>query len=290
VRKRHSPARFASCCSAALAFALAACDSPVEPVQTFTLAVLDVGQGLSQAAIRDERAIMFDMGPLGESARWRDGYRGLGSPPIAAIVISHSDSDHVSGLAGLDTTAAFGGTLYISPLEDTARILAQSGAWASRVRFRRVAQGDTVGGLDGVRAECLWPPRVTGPALPLSGEERNRYSLVFLLTHGACRALLTGDIDTVALDSLAFTYGWGLQAQILVAPHHGSAGGVHRVFYGYVRPSVVVISCSAHNSYGHPAAAVVDLIFEMGCEMLTTYGSGHLRAESQGCYWNWGGE
>jgi competence protein ComEC len=132
----------------------------------------------------------------------------------------------------------------------------------------------------------LWPEAGDAAGCGSGGSpERNRCSIVARISYGDSRALLTGDIDTVALRALSAGLGFGLRCDMLIAPHHGSAGGVDRVFYGFAAPSTVVVSCGRDNPYGHPAQALLDLAFETAAEVHITWRDGTCRVETQGYYW-----
>jgi competence protein ComEC len=282
-------ARLRSKCSAA-AGALCAliaigCQTGADAPGELTIVVGDVGQGLAQIIAKDGVAVGCDMGPAGSGAAWSRAYRFVQKPILAGLIVSHTGADHVGGLGELDSLAAFSGIVYLSPLEDSTRILAQAGAWAGRLQWRRRCAGDTIGGLDGVRIDVLWPDTMVDREVPLDGVGRNRYSLVVRVVYGHTSALLTGDIDTVATKSLSATYAWGLRSQLVVAPHHGSAGSVDRVFYAYVSPENLAVSCGKDNGYGHPSESLIDVAFEVGMTLHISWQTGDIIARSQGHYW-----
>ena len=126
---------------------------------TLTFAVLNVGQGLSQAVVTNEKAIFCDMGDIDEFAQWQDGYNKLGSPFIEAIVISHGDMDHKGGLKLLPSDTKFSGLVVASPYEDTASLRAFASNWSSSIRYKIVKQGDTLGLINGLYIKCIWPPK-----------------------------------------------------------------------------------------------------------------------------------
>jgi competence protein ComEC len=286
----------------AMLFACLLCAScsniPDSGGERFSLAALDVGQALSQVAIAGSSALLFDAGRdvdsmggadtvYGSSSQWLKQMRRAQVPFISSIVISHSHADHLANASALDSTASFSGIVVASPYEDTAAIRNAFGAWQSRISFALKRQGDTVGGLPGVRVDCLWPPDTVFAVLPLPDSLRNRFSLVFRISAGSTAALITSDIDTVAESSLARTYGWGLESGMLVAPHHGSAGSVGDVFFGYVNPQFVIVSCGRDNSYGHPSSALYAICFRMQSRLLATFELGGIQAFSNGEYWMW---
>ncbi|MBD3322159.1 MAG: hypothetical protein GF350_13760 [Chitinivibrionales bacterium] len=255
----------------------------------FVFSVLDVGQGLAQVGVVNGKAIAWDTGPESGFAGFVDGYGRLGSPSLGSIVISHSDSDHRGGLKELPLSIVFSGEIIVSPYEDTALIRSNSGVWKEKIMFRTMARGDTLGGLDGVLVECIWPPgslQCTSPFIQ-SGL-KNTYSLCFMLQHGNSRCIITSDIDTSATTWLGIHDGYSLSADICVVPHHGSRSAADPVFYGYVGPQRVIVSCKKPpNNYGHPAPEILDLLFRINAVIMRTYDAGHVTARSNGEYWQW---
>ena len=267
----------------------AACDNPAVPTSEkygrFTFCVADVGQGLAQFGVMDGRAVVWDMGPPGQYESWRGTYEALGSPRIELIIISHSDDDHYGGLRHLDENINWSGNLAVSPFEDTAKIRDGAGAWKKRAAFQSRAAGDTIKIFNSVDIICLWPPIDAAPELPLNGAARNRYSLVFSIRHGYSRALVTSDIDSASMLSIAVRSAYELRAQILSVPHHGSAGSVNPLFFAYASPETAVVSCARNNNYGHPTAQMIDALLDAGANLLYTYIDSSVSFTSNGYYW-----
>ncbi len=278
---------YSGCSALAVVSLLAAgcVEQGVAPDESFTFAVLNVGQGLSQVGVRDEHAVVWDMGPNASYDRWRAGYELAGSPRLNAIVISHCDEDHWGGLRRLDTALAFSGLMIVSHHADTSLLRAANRYWGPRLRFRCVAAGETCEVLDDVRVECLWPPRELAFDSVPTAYERNEYSLVFRVTYGSDQVLVTSDIDTSAQRRLCADHGRGLDADLLIAAHHGSCASVDRTFYGSVAPAVCIVSCAAHNDYGHPCPKLLDMLWEMDVRLMQTATQGHILARSTGSYW-----
>jgi competence protein ComEC len=265
---------------------LAACsgNNTRENSPDFSFAVLDVGEGLSQIGIAGKSALVWDMGDTFCGINWQKEYELLGSPRIKAIIISHSHRDHIGGLYHLADSIDFTGAVIISPYEDTSGIRNMAGAWRNSIVFYRISQGDTLDNLEGVHIECIWPPKGLDMNI-VPDTLKNRYSLCFSIKYGNSSVIITSDIDTFAERNLSSTYNTMLASDIIVVPHHGSAGSVDEVFYGYVNPSVAIISCGLNNEYGFPANRVLNLLYQMKVAEYVTSTAGTVTAASNGYYW-----
>jgi len=257
-----------------------------------TFAVFDVGEGLAQVVTSSGKAVLFDMGLPEEYPRWKLQFEALGRPFVEAIALSHDHLDHWGGLQRLDSGYAWTGILLVTPYEDTAFIRNSVPQWRNRIRFRTVSAGDTLALLDGVELRCLWPQDASGDSLFINDSLKNRFSMVFLVKNGLTGALITSDIDTCAEQELSLRMNTGfasfasLAADIMVVPHHGSAGSLDPVFYGYVRPLRAVISCGADNQYGHPSQQVLLWLSQMGIAVQLTSLEGGIALESNGYCWS----
>ncbi|MDG5815615.1 MBL fold metallo-hydrolase [Chitinispirillales bacterium ANBcel5] len=252
----------------------------------FTFSIIDVGQGLSQIAFQQNRSVVFDMGPARNYDNWLEEYKRIGKPHIEAIVISHTHEDHWGGLRHLDSSINWSGTLIISPHEDSSFLREKSTYWRDEIQFELCVWDDTLYFFDEVIIRCLWPPENINEMVPIVDRFKNFYSLVFSLEHHRNSVLITSDIDTLSQQNIYEKYGYQLRSDIVVAPHHGSAGSADHIFFGYVLPSVTVISCSENNTYGHPSRRMLQEIMNTGSETLLTYIDGTVVFRSNGYYWS----
>ncbi len=92
---------------------------------------------------------------------------------------------------------------------------------------------------------------VLGPVGSLPASENDR-SLVVRLDMGGMSVLFTGDIEGEGEKAL-LTHAAALDADVLKAPHHGSANSARVDFLRAVEPAVVVISVGEDNKHGLPA-------------------------------------
>lgn len=254
--------------------------------QELLFTVIDAGQGLSQIAQLNRAALVWDMGPEQCINEWFNVYRRAGRPRLEAVVISHRDLDHSGGLQFLDSTVDWSGIIVASKHEDTSYIRSLCKRWTKKITIRVVCDGDTLGYLPETYIRCLWPPSELIDSFPVQSTSINRYSLVFRVNFGGTDVLISSDIDSSAAVSIALIYKESLASDILVVPHHGSAGSLNRVFIGYTNPEFCVISCAKNNQYNHPAEPVVSFLRTMGANLRITYLDRSVGFKSNGFYWS----
>src|SRR5919201_3796549 len=133
------------------------------------------------------------------------------------IAATHGHTDHTQGFAEVlrcfDVGAAITGVI---PRSDDQFELFRRATAEARVPLRTLRRGDGFE-LEGVRVEALAP---FGDALEAERSGNNE-SLVLLLSYGARRFLLTGDIEREVEARLAQA-GDDLRADVLKVAHHGS--------------------------------------------------------------------
>jgi competence protein ComEC len=225
----------------------------------FTL--LDVGQGLAAVVQTRSRVVVFDTG-----ARFPSGFnngsavvvpflRHHGLKVVDTLIISHGDNDHIGGARALADALQVGRVLTSVP---------EQVGWRDHELCQRGEQWQW----DGVVFEMLHPA-------PLMAQGRgNNDSCVLRVSAGGESLLLTGDIEQPAEHELLARYGGKLQADILVAPHHGSKTSSSEPFIKTVAPHWVLFPIGYRNRYGFPHPRVSERYRRLGVRMLSSSESG----------------
>jgi competence protein ComEC len=219
---------------------------------------LDVGHGLATLVRSDEGAdVLFDAGGRLPGTAERvivPALRAVGVRRLAAVVVSHEDTDHSGGVAAvLDAIrvdevvvpAGFGGGRVPRALLRECR--------RRCVPVRVVARGD-VWRRPGLTLRVLHPPPGAG------GPARNPGSLVVHVAAGrgadSISALLPGDLVGPALHALAADPTLP-RADVLLLPHHGLEDlGVQRRLARRARARVLVASAPVFAPVRVPEALV----------------------------------
>ena len=250
-----------------LCASLFAARTPPPAPGAFEVDVLDVGQGLAVLVRTRQHVLLYDAGPRW----WRSGDdagRAVVVPALRrqriaqldTLVVSHTDNDHVGGLASV-LAAVPADALYAPPravLPGRAPVASCAGAadWVwDGVRFRWLDSG------------------VAGAA----GTTRNDGSCVLLVESAHGRLLLSGDIERRAEAALLARHGAELAAAVLVVPHHGSSTSSSPAFLAAVAPEVAIVTTGFRNRYGLPDAAVVARYRAIGTRILDTARDGAVR-------------
>ena len=248
-------------------------------VKEVTVTSLYVGQGDCHVIRTGKETYLIDGGSsAGSPARSviLPYLRHEGIRRISFMMLSHSDGDHMNGLA--EVLAADG--LCVDELvlsgwdrgrEETAAL--EAAARGAGTAVRSVFEGDILS-----RENSLF--RILAPGRTESSEE-NDDSLVLLFSRAGFRALFTGDIGAEKEQDLVDRYGEMLGGiDLLKAAHHGSRFSSCEAFLKTVSPVFAVISCGRGNRYGHPHAETLSRLAAAGTGILRTDLCGAVRVTS----------
>jgi competence protein ComEC len=227
----------------------------------FWFTLLDVGEGLAAAVRTRDHTLVYDTGRrLGTTldtgrAALAPFLRYYGAERVDLLIVSHGDSQHTGGVRSLRELLPIDHILTSAPGQtpiDSAEPCQAGQSWE----------------WDGVRFQILHPPP-TG----FSGDEA---SCVLKVEGTAGRVLLPGDIETGGEMTLAKTYGDGLAAEVLVAPHQGRRNLSTSAFLDAVQPRYILFATGYHNRYGYPRADTVARYQGTGATLLDSSYEGAL--------------
>ncbi len=226
------------------------------------LTLLDVGQGLAAVLRTANHTLVYDTGARFSASFDAGGavvvpyLRAVGVRRIDALIVSHGDNDHRGGVDSL---------LRAYPVAHLLSSVREVTAGAS---VRPCREGESWE-WDGVHFTLLNPPRGYF-------SRHNNASCVLKVDSRYGSALLPGDIEARAEQRLVERYGWRLQAEVLVAPHHGSRNSSTEAFIAAVRPRHVLIPAGYRNRYRHPHPAVIARYRRAGSRLHGSAASGAL--------------
>jgi competence protein ComEC len=230
----------------------------------FSVTAFDVGQGMALLVETWHHRLLYDTGPVyapgasGASRVVLPYLRGRGIGKLDALVVSHSDLDHVGGADVVLQTLRVG--QLISSLPHGHGLLRQApgaGRCAAGQRWT----------WDGVAFEMLAPDTASyaNPRL-----KANARSCVLRISASGKAILLAGDIEAAQEAALVRTDAGRLRADVLLAPHHGSGTSSSAAFLQAVGPQIGIFQVGHRNRYRHPQKLVYARYGAMGIERLRT--------------------
>ena len=243
-------------------------EHPTAPPDALTVRILDVGQG--DAILLDPPAaepLLVDAGPpgAGVSAHLRE----LGVEALAALVITHDQSDHSGSAADVLRELPVDRVALAAPAPRLAALASAAGAEAIRI-----AEGGELRSGE-LRLSVLWPPP---ELLDASNEDPNHLSAVLLAEWAHFSILLTGDAEA---EAVPLNPG---PVDVLKVAHHGSADEGLEALLDHTAPKLAVISVG-ENPYGHPAPETIADLAEHGVPALRTDRDGEVVIEADAGGW-----
>ena len=206
--------------------------------------------------------------------------KNQGIAVVDAILISHTDQDHISGIQELFENISAGLTLVkvrslILPewekTDDAYQELIDK-ARAAGVSVQRGRKGEVLH-LGEVMIKLL------APEAGASGADVNEDGMVAEIQYGSFKALFTGDIGEETEKKLLSDLE---DVDFLKVGHHGSGYSTCTEFLEVIRPEVAVISCSESNTYGHPSAETIERLKKSGAKIWYTMKSGAVTFTADG--------
>lgn len=231
--------------------------------------VLDVGQG---QCVLLKSGDCFALVDCGSGNSWYDAgdiaaaeLRTMGCDTLDYLVLTHYDTDHVSGVESLLSRMEVE-TMLLSPLEDDSgiqkEILSLAGRYATPTRMVR-RQGHLTFG------------EATLTVYPPVGEKTdNERGLSLYATAGTEGVFIPGDMSQKTEKALLDAYRI-LPADVLVAGHHGAKNATGEALLDVLQPEIACISVGS-NSYGHPTEEVLERLAAHGCAVYRTDQQGHI--------------
>jgi len=267
--------------------------------------LLDVGQGTAVLFQSDGHALLIDGGGSERSSFVVSFLQQQGIEKLDAVIATHYDDDHISGLIGV--IYAFDCGAVIAPdyeEESNTRTSFEKAIDYTRTPLYHPTAGDTIT-FGEAQAEIL--------RCDPSAEMENNRSIVTRVRGGGVTALYAGDLEAegeaallssrhdsaagiaadsaagnssdstedsaagISADSTAGNFAdstadsaTDLAADIYIVSHHGSASSSSEAFLQAISPTYALLSCGTVNDYGFPHATVLTRLQAHGCHLYRT--------------------
>lgn len=244
--------------------------TPLGNVPAWTVAVCAVGQGdalllRASSAATPAPTVLIDTGPD------PDALRGcldrLGVNRIDLLLLTHPHADHAGGRDALTGTRV--------PAEQWICPLPEAAAAVVGATPATVATTGRTWSVDGLRLEVLWPASAEDAITATAqedgsgeGDAANDCSVVVAATWpDGTRLVSLGDLEPAAQAALGATAPG--TADIIKVAHHGSRRQ-DPALYAQLDADLALITVGKDNTFGHPTAALLDLLHEAGTATLRT--------------------
>ena len=230
---------------------------------SLNITMLDVGQGASIIVSSEDSFGLIDCGSrnswysAGQIAA--DALISMGCRQLDYLMLTHYDSDHISGIRELMTRLPVRRMMLPDSMDDSGlRQVVESLAELHRVPVTYVTS----------KVQYPLGEAIVTVYPPVGKEGDNQLGLTYLCTAGDYDLLVTGDMDT-ATEKLLLK-NWQLpDIEALAVGHHGSASSTSAELLKALRPEMALISVG-DNSYGHPANQTLRRLLVSGAEIFRT--------------------
>lgn len=260
------------------------------------LYTLDVGQGAFAVLVGDEEAIIIDTHIPSANATQEEDLeviraalpRLLKGKNLIGIIQTGFDADHFNlvGLKMIMNRYRPQWIMYPTYRKDTANATACfefiDEYDKKNKNFQRISIGLTqVGGrwIESVSEE--WKFKFFSP-YKNDNQTSNNKSLVVKIHPKKTGVrkysiLVTGDTEGERWSEIVKYFGKAIDADILMAPHHGSRNGITQEAYNLINPQHVLISAGTNNKYRHPHTEALRIFNSNNAEVWRTDKHGTLR-------------
>jgi len=227
---------------------------------------IDVGHGTCVLLeLPDGKNVLYDCGSTSSARFAVNTVSGVlwhkGISRIDAVILSHADIDHYSGVGGIAERFTVE-RVFLAPMmmdsKSSSVFQLLTALKSARVEIATVTAGDSIDLNSSVQMHVLSPEQ--------EGHYANDNSASLVLTVGCYgrTVLLPGDLEKEGMERLLMQSP--IKCDLLMAAHHGSANSDPIRFLEWAKPEFVAVSCG--NKKFSPLAQ--ELFDQSGCEIKRT--------------------
>lgn len=260
------------------------------------LVFCDVGQGDGILIYQKQTQILIDAGPDKKILSCLGKHLPFWDRKIELAMITNADLDHYGGF--IDIVRSYQIGEFAIPdvgKSDLAFEALEKEVEAKKIKVVKVFKGNKLK-VGEMEFKILWPQREDVDLLSsednknkkvlgehVTPQSPNELSLVSLFTFGTFNALLTGDIEPQATNTIADNLT--TPVEVLKVPHHGSKNGLTAELLNSSKPKVAIISAGRKNRFGHPHKETLKLLNDQRIKILGTYEKGEIEVVTDGREW-----
>lgn len=236
---------------------------------------LDVGQGDCTAIASKDELALIDVGNTEEGDTVVDKLTALGHSKIDLILITHAHYDHIGGLRAILSQMNVGSVL-IPKWEPDSK---SDRNFLNAVKSDCKKYGVTLATLNEGDSFSIGRFDLKVLFINEDAEEENDRSAIIKATAAGSNFLFTGDA-TSETEKLMVKKGLNLDCEVLKAGHHGSRYSTTDELLSAARPGLVIFSCGAGNSYGHPSSDTLNRLRKRGIDWFRTDINGDITVDA----------
>lgn len=247
------------------------------PESELAVYFLDVDQSDCSILMNSGKVLMIDTGTPDQVPKIREALQSLGITKIDYLIITHQHDDHMGGAAEIIENYEVANII----MPKLSKInMVTTRAYENLLNTIKEKQVHAIAAepnltFDFGNAECT-------VLAPLSQDENlNNMSTVTKVTFGSTSFLFQGDAEK-KVESAILSNGTDVSADVIKVGHHGSKTSSSKKYIEAVSPKIAVISCGMQNKYGHPHAATLETLNNIGADTYITYKYNSLCVKSDG--------
>ncbi len=236
---------------------------------------IDVGQSDCVLITQKNKNMLVDAGDVGDGNKIVTYLKSQGVKKLDYIIATHPHADHIGGME--DVVDCFPvGKIIMSKKSHTTKTYV---SLLKKIQAKGMKITEAKPGTTYKLGQASFT--LLAPNSYRYGSNINNYSVAFRLLYNKNSFMFVGDCEENAISDIMGN-GMDVKSDVLMCGHHGSANSTTSAWVEKVNPSYAVISVGAGNSYGHPAAAVLQILSEQKVKYFRTDKKGTVIATSNG--------
>lgn len=239
---------------------------------------VDVGQGDCIYISCDGESMLIDCGEKSEYTNVISYLNREEAVKLDYVIATHPHSDHMGGMSKIIKQFDVGEVIIPPLTEEAIPLTSFFSDFVDVIEKNDIPLTQAKVGTKGTLGDAEW--RIIAPAECDEGN-LNNCSVGIILKHGENNFCLTGDAEEESETKMAYS-GVTENVDVFKAAHHGGATSNTELFLSMIQPEIVVVSCGAGNSYGHPNDEVMKRFESYADEIYRTDLDGTVVIESDG--------
>ena len=236
----------------------------------------DVDQADSSALISKGEACLIDCGNRNNGDQVADKLDALGVDRLKYVIVTHAHYDHIGGLRALLKRVDIGAVVisdWVPDSESDASFLEsiKRDCDENNVKIINMKSGLSVD-VGEFTLDVVYNDE--------TAEDENDRSAIIRAANGQRKFLFTGDATT-EIEKAIIANGIDVDCDILKAGHHGSKYSTSTEFLYATSPGLVIFSCGAENSYGHPSVETTERVKALGIDWFRTDYNGDIVVDAK---------